>query len=59
MSEMKEKSIKLPVADEKTHFIMAYENVTEDEAKFLAAYKLGTEETQKSIREIREILNIA
>ena len=55
MSEMKEKNIKLPVVDEKTHFIMAYENVTEDEARFLAAYKLGVEETQKSIREMLNV----
>lgn len=49
MSEMKEKNIKLPVVDEQTHFIMAYEDVTEDEARFLAAYKLGTEENKNQL----------
>ena len=50
ISEMKEKTFKIPVVDEKTHFIMAYEEVIEEEAMFLATYKLGTEEIQKSIR---------
>ena len=56
MSEMNERSISLPVIDEKTHFIIDYEEVTEDEARLLAAFKLSTEETQDSIK---KILNIA
>lgn len=56
MSEMKEKFIRVPVVDDRTHFIMAYEDVTEDEARFIAAFRLGSEETQESIK---KILNIA
>lgn len=56
MSEMNERSINLPVIDEKTHFIIGYEEVTEDEARMLAAFKLSTEKTQDSIK---KILNIA
>ena len=50
MSEMNERSISLPVIDEKTHFIIGYEDVTKEEAKVLAAYMMASEETQREIR---------
>lgn len=50
MSEMKERNIIVPVVDDSTHFIIGYEDLNKEEAKFLLAYMMASEEIQKAIR---------
>ena len=50
MFEMKERNIRVPVVDESRHFIIGYEDLNKDEAKFLLAYMVASQEIQKEIR---------
>ena len=52
MSKNQERCIKVPVIDDATHYIIGYEDVTEDEIRMILAYKLATKEIQRKISEL-------